>query len=152
MATSIRQTLKEVDNIGIDYLSGRQDITDIKFKDCDNFRVFFFFPPAPSRAPNFLIIHISSSTSLVVEWSQLPEDYFQGKLIGYDVTYYPADSEREINRLSVHFGMNTTTLVNLTVYTLYVINVSAVSSAGIGPASTIQARTGAEGTGGLSFL
>ena len=41
---------------------------------------------------------------------------------------------------------NATTLSKLIVYTMYVINVSAVSSGGIGgPAKTVKARTDAEG-------
>ena len=38
------------------------------------------------------------------------------------------------------------TLTDLTVYTMYVIDVSAVSSGGIGPANTAKARTDAAGT------
>ena len=87
----------------------------------------------------------SSSTSLVVKWSHLPEEHFQGQLIGYHVTYYPVDLESDVNFTSVNYTTNTTTLTNLTVYTMYVINVSAVSSGGIGPANTIKARTDAEG-------
>lgn len=41
--------------------------------------------------------------------------------------------------------VNRTTLSNLTVFTMYIINVSAVSSGGMGPANTTVARTGAEG-------
>ena len=47
--------------------------------------------------------------------------------------------------MSVNYTKNTTTLTNLTVYTTYVINVSAVSFGGIGPAATLKVRTGAEG-------
>ena len=70
---------------------------------------------------------------------------FQGKPIGYKITYYPVNSENDVISLSVNYTSNTTTLTNLTVYTMYVINVSAVSSGGIGPANTAKARTGAEG-------
>ena len=87
-----------------------------------------------------------------MEWSQLPEIYFQGRPIGYDITYYPVYSEREINRLNTHFGMNTITLTNLSVYTLYVINVSAMSSGGIGPANTAVGRTDAEGISLTTFF
>ena len=47
--------------------------------------------------------------------------------------------------MNVNFSSNSTILSNLTVYTMYVINVSAVSSGGIGPAKTASARTDAEG-------
>ena len=96
--------------------------------------------------------HKYGSSSLMVKWSHLLKDDFHGLSIGYIITYYPIDLEGDIKFVRVNYTTSTTTLTNLTVYTMYVINVSAVSSAGIGPASTIQTRTGAEGTGGLSFL
>ena len=81
----------------------------------------------------------------------LKED-FHGPPIGYIITYCPVDLGGDIKFVRVNYTTITITLTNLTVYTMYVINVTAVSSEGIGPANTIQARTGAEGTGGLSFL
>ena len=86
-----------------------------------------------------------SSTSLAVKWRHLPENYFQGEPLSYRISYNPIASENNIHVFSVNYTSNTTTLTNLAVYTLYVINVSAVSSGGIGPAKTVKARTGAEG-------
>ena len=110
---------------------------------------FFFFFSAPSRAPDLVTAYSYSSTSLVVKWSHLPEEHFQGQPIGYNITYYtyyPVDLESYINFMSVNYTTNTTTLVNLTVYTMYVIDVSAVSSGGMGPANTARARTDAAGS------
>ena len=90
--------------------------------------------------------HHSSSTSLVVNWSHLPEKRFQGKPVGYKITFHPVGSENDVNRVSVNYTTNSTTLTNLTAYTIYVIRVSAVSSGGIGTANTVKARTDAEGT------
>ena len=104
------------------------------------------FLSAPSRAPEFVIVQTSSSTSLIVEWSHLPRDQFRGQPIGYNVTYCPIDSENIVNFVNVNFASNNTILNNLTVYTMYFINVSAVSSGGIGPASPAKARTEAQGT------
>ena len=61
---------------------------------------------------------------------------FSGRLI--DILLIPSDHG---NTLSL-----TTVLANLTVYTVYGVNVSALSSGGIGPASTVKARTDARGT------
>ena len=105
----------------------------------------FYFSSAPSLAPALVIAHNSSSTSLVLKWSHLGENHFQGKPIGYDITYQPVDSENEPNSTRVKYTTNTTTLNNLAVYTMYVINVSAVSSGGKGPANTVGARTDAGG-------
>ena len=93
-----------------------------------------------------MTILVSSSTSLLVKWNHLPKVDFQGQPIGYNVTYCSDDLECNMNFVSVNFTTNTTTLSNLTVYTMYIVNVSAVSSGGIGPESAIKARTGAEGT------
>ena len=87
----------------------------------------------------------SSSKCLVVKWSHLPEKNFQGQPIGYHISYYSVESQGDINFVNKNFKLNTTILTNLTVYTMYVINVSAVSSGGIGPAKTVKARTDAEG-------
>ena len=90
-------------------------------------------------------VHNSSSTSLVVKWSQLQEKNFQGRPVGYQIIFYPADARDERNAINVNYATNTTTMINLTVYTMYAINVSAVSSGGIGPGRIIHGRTGAEG-------
>ena len=108
------------------------------------FVVVFFL--APSRAPDLVTTHNSSSTSLVVKWSHLPEEHFQGQPIGYNINYYPFDFESDVNFVSVNYTTNTTTLTDLTVYTMYFINVSAVSTGGIGPANTATDRTDATGT------
>ena len=106
---------------------------------------FFQLISAPCRAPDLVIAYNLSSTSLAVKWRHLPEKYFQGEPLSYKITYIPIALENNINVFTVNYTSNTTTLTNLAVYTLYVINVSAVSSGGIGPANTVKARTGAEG-------
>ena len=87
-----------------------------------------------------------------MKWNHLPKVDFQGQPIGYNVTYRSDDLECDMNFVSVNFTTNTTTLSNLTVYTMYFVNVSAVSSGGVGPESTIKARTGAEGTDVLELI
>lgn len=104
------------------------------------------FFSAPSRASEVVTAHNSSSTNLVVSWSHLPEKQFKGKPIGYQITFHPFELEIDVNYVSVNFATNSTTLTNLAAYTVYVINVSAVSSGGIGPANTVKARTDSEGT------
>ena len=100
---------------------------------------------APRQGPEVVIVHDSSSTSLVLRWSHLPKEYFQGQPIGYKIAYNPVDFKSNIHFVSVNYTTNSTALTNLTVYTTYIINVSAVSSGGIGPAKTVKAKTGAEG-------
>ena len=93
-----------------------------------------------------MTVYHFSSTSLVVKWSHLQEEYFQGQPIGYKINCYPENLEREVKFWTVNYRTSTATLTNLTIYTMYTVKVSAVSSGGIGPANTMKARTGAEGT------
>ena len=58
---------------------------------------------------------------------------FQGKPIGYEITFHPVKLGIDVNRMRVNYRKNSTTLTNLTAYIIYVIRVSAVSSGGIGP-------------------
>ena len=107
---------------------------------------YCFCISAPSRAPFFVIAQTSSSTSLVIKWSHLLEEHFQGQPIGYYVTYFPANFKVILTDfVNVNLESNNTTLLNLTAHTMYVINVSAVSTEGVGLANTAKARTLAAG-------
>ena len=107
--------------------------------------IFFLFT-APSKAPDLIAAQNVSSTSLVLQWSHLPEEHFQGKPIVYIISYHKAGSDHDKIIVWENVTRNTTALTNLTVYTMYVIDVSAVSSGGIGPANTAKIRTDAEGS------
>ena len=81
----------------------------------------------------------------MVKWSHVPKQYYQGKPIGYNITYYTFDHEGDFKFVSVNYTTNTTKLTDLAVYTMYIVNVSAVSSGGVGPAKMVITRTDAEG-------
>ena len=87
----------------------------------------------------------SSSTSLVVKWSQLTEEQFQGQPVGYLINYYAFRPDGVIKDFIVNYTTNTTTLTDLIPYTVYVIYVSAISSGGTGALTIAQTRTGAAG-------
>ena len=72
----------------------------------------------------------------------MPKQYLHGKPIGYNIVYYPVGLERNLSFLNVSYTTNTTTFTELNVYTMYSINVSAVSSGGVGPAKSTFASTG----------
>ena len=76
----------------------------------------------------------------------MKKQYFYGQPIGYKIVYYPLDLESDVFSVTVNYTTNITTLADLAVYTMYFINVSAISSGGVGPAKTTKARTGAIGT------
>ena len=85
------------------------------------------------------------SKQFFVTWSHLPTQYLNGEPVGYKVTYYPDGLESVINLVAVNLT-NKTELTNLSAFTMYVINISAVSSGGVGPWNTIKARTDDAGT------
>ena len=87
----------------------------------------------------------------MVKWSPLREEHFRGKPVGYYITYFPADSGSDINFVNIYFASNSTILANLTAYTMYVINVSAVGPGGVGPAKTAWAITQAAGNRRIWF-
>ena len=112
-----------------------------------HFSHFVLVSLAPSQAPDVIIAYSSSSKSLVVEWSHLSEQDFNGKRIGYKISYYPVGRSWEIRDVTVNYRTNHTELkTNLTVFTEYVITVSAVSSGGVGPGKSTTARTDDAGT------
>ena len=75
----------------------------------------------------------------------MPKQYFQGNRIGYNIRYYPVDLKRNTISFIVNYTKNTAALKNLTIYTMYIINVSAVSSGGVGPGNMTITQTEAEG-------
>ena len=100
---------------------------------------------APLRAPGMLTTYSLSSTTVKAKWNHLLDGDFQGEPIGYIITFHQVESESDRIVVRVNYTTNTTTLTNLVVFTMYVINVSAVSSGGIGPANTAKVRTDAIG-------
>lgn len=105
--------------------------------------LFFFL--APLLAPDLVTANNSSSTSLLIKWSHLSVEDYQGKPIGYNITYQSTDVKSGIRFVIVNHTTNTTVLGSLTIYTMYEIYMAAVSSGGTGPANRVRAQTDAEG-------
>ena len=75
----------------------------------------------------------------------MSKQYFNGKPIGYKISYCPVGLERNFSFVTVNYTTNSTELTNLTVFTKYVINVSAVSSGGVGSGISTTFQTDDEG-------
>jgi len=86
-----------------------------------------------------------------VSWSHVSKQYFNGKPIGYKISYQPVGLETNGSFFTVNYT-NTTLLHNLTAFTVYVIHVSAVSSGGVGPGNTIKALTDDAGKTNLLLI
>lgn len=81
-----------------------------------------------------------------MKWSHISKQGFRGKPVGYNVSYYPVGLEDNLVIVTVNYTTNHAELVNLTAFTDYVINVSAVSLGGVGPQNSTMARTDDAGT------
>ena len=97
--------------------------------------------PVPSRAPNGLRVTSFEFTSdLLVQWNPLPQQYVNGKLLGYTIYY------RDYNIIwSTYKSINTsspysiqTTLTGLKSAHEYLVAVAAFTSKGGGPWSAYE--------------
>ena len=78
-----------------------------------------------------------------MKWSHIHKHYFQGRPVGYKIIFFPVDlGNRNVCSVSVDYSTNATTLTGLAVDTMYTVQVSAVSSGGVGPAKKTLAETG----------
>ena len=75
----------------------------------------------------------------------MSKQYFNGKPIGYKISHYPVGFKEHFSFVTVNYTTNSTELTNLTVFTKYVINVSAVSSGGVGSGISTTFQTDDEG-------
>ena len=80
-----------------------------------------------------------------MNWTGVPKEFLHGHLIGYQLSYSPANQLKSSLTLMVP-PRTTHKLQHLSVFTLYVIHVSAVNMKGAGPKSApVMARTGESG-------
>ncbi|XP_074612981.1 protein sidekick-2-like isoform X2 [Acropora palmata] len=84
----------------------------------------------------------STSTSIFVQWEQVPSPYQNGVILHYTVTYYSRYYGRFLQKVIVLAPTTQTTLTGLNQSTIYSISVSASTSKGDGPAAYITIATG----------
>ena len=76
----------------------------------------------------------SSSTSILVEWDEVPADQQNGIITGYTITYQ-SKTENDNGNAQVNGSVRETDLKNLKEYVNYNITVFASTVKGDGPAS-----------------
>ena len=76
----------------------------------------------------------SSSTSILVEWDEVPADQQNGIITGYTITYH-SQTENDNGNVQVNGSVGQTDLKNLKEYVNYSITVFASTVKGNGPAS-----------------
>ena len=92
----------------------------------------------PSRAPSNITFTNVGSTEVTVNWDPLPEQYVNGRLLGYKVhfqeaTYYSVSSYK--SSINVTTNSTSVTLTGLRPGQRYHTQISAFTSKGEGPRS-----------------
>ena len=122
------------------------DSTVLRKVDADiyqlaNLHISFCFLAAPSASPANVRGN-STSTSIFVQWEQVPSPYQNGVILYYTVTYYRWYYSHFPRTVIVLAPTTQTTLTGLNHSTVYSISVSASTSKGDGPATYIDIATG----------
>ena len=98
------------------------------------FRLLIFISE-PNGAPQNVRGQNSSSTSILVEWDEVPADQQNGIITGYTITYH-SQTENDSGNVQVNGSqVRETDLKNLKEYVNYNITVFASTVKGDGPAS-----------------
>ena len=99
----------------------------------------------PGAAPENVRGRNTSSTSISVEWGEVPADKQHGNIVNYTVIYKESGGGAEMEKL-VDSPAHETELTNLKRYTAYSIQVLAATVKGDGPRSeTITVWTDQDG-------
>ena len=101
-----------------------------------------YFVAGPSTRPAYVRGNSMSSTSIFVQWDQVPSRYQNGVILYYTVTYYRAYYDRFPQTVIVAAPTTQVTLTGLSQGTLYSITVSASTGKGRGPYTYISIATG----------
>ena len=94
----------------------------------------FFFLSEPNAPPSYVQGHNKSSTSILVQWGDVPTADQNGIILKYTVNYAALPNGTSINEV-VHATAKETTLTGLNEYTNYSITVFASTSKGGGNVS-----------------
>ena len=89
---------------------------------------------APSTSPSNIRSHSSSSTSVLVEWDEVPQEHRNGNIQGYRVLYKDSSGPEETK--TVDTSTRQTSLADLKKATVYTIKLLAFTNVGNGPASS----------------
>ena len=101
----------------------------------------FFFRSEPGAPPTNVTGHNTSSTTILVEWDEVPIERQHGEIISYTVIYWRTKDARK-GQEEKHVQELEATLQGLEKYTDYNIEVLASTIKGRGPSShLITVRT-----------
>ncbi|XP_067037309.1 protein sidekick-2-like isoform X2 [Acropora muricata] len=95
----------------------------------------------PNSPPAYVSGKSTSSTSIFVQWEQVPAPYQNGVILNYTVTYYREYYSRFPQTVVVAAPTTQVTLTGLNQSTHYSISLSASTSKGRGPSTNIYIAT-----------
>ena len=95
--------------------------------------------PVPSQAPTSFSVTAKSSTSVEASWQLPPADSWNGNITGFMLFYKRKGSSGSSTQLAINSASAQTKVVTgLDKYTEYEFQVSAFTSVGDGPNSTVK--------------
>ena len=101
---------------------------------CDS----LLYDTAPSAPPTDVRVLVNSSTTITVQWGEVPCIHQNGEITGYSVQYeVMGSSEPQSEMVSGDSSGGTATISGLTRQTMYTVQVAAVNSAGTGEYSDL---------------
>lgn len=104
------------------------------------------FLTEPEAYPQSVTCSSPNSTELFVEWQHIPDEYRNGILLGYNVSFSTNNSHANWQAKIVEPSVRYTTLSGLEKFTWYEIQVAGFTSKGLGPESPpIATRTKEDG-------
>ena len=105
----------------------------------------------PNAAPNVTEIYNTSSSSIMLNWTEIPYEYRNGIIIGHRLKFLESDAVGSNVSFQETFvprskgGFHIYEITNLQRHTMYNILISAVTSKGDGPFRNVSAKTGPYG-------
>ena len=126
----------------ISYVSTRHEKTFSQVYNSIAFHIKFHSPSVPRVAPVVSVSDRKSTSSLMISWTDIPEEDVNGKLLGYHITYKPIKiSDQNVDEAEAKTvtmpasGRNELSLESLSSFTRYNITVAGYTAAGDGKTS-----------------
>ena len=93
----------------------------------------------PSNPPQSINAVANSPSTIIVEWTNLPQEQWNGQPIGTLIKY--TDGKGHERNKTVSFPSISIVLQDLVPVTTYVLDVCALTAPGAGPCQRVQATT-----------
>ena len=96
---------------------------------------------APIEAPVLVKAVNTSSTSIILKWTEISPENYGGILLGYRIYYRPADTKKKTKVIELSTTTFTYHLTDLFLWWSYEIRVGAYNRVGIGVTTNVTVQT-----------